>query len=81
MANSFFDAFQNQPPQQNMMDSFNEFRSNPNQFLADKGINVPKEYSNSPEQTARYLLSNMPQVQQNRVMQTVNMLKGMFDVR
>lgn len=80
MANSFFDSF-NQQPQKNFSDLFNEFRSNPNQFLADKGINVPQEYSNSPEQTAKYLLSNMPQVQQNRVLQTVNMLKGMFGMR
>lgn len=79
MANSFFDAFNNQQP--TVIDSFNEFRMNPNQFLANKGINVPQEYSNSPEQTAKYLLSNMTQLQQNKVMQTVNMLKGMFGIR
>ena len=83
MANRFTDSFQNTP---NMyasnggfdLNQFNECRNNPAQFLANHGINVPAEYQNSPEQMAKYLLSNMNGNQQNAIMQKVNMLKGMF---
>ena len=84
MANQFFEAFQNpqsqpQPqPQQNILSDFNTFKQNPSQFLANKGINIPQEYANSPEQTAKYLLSNIPQVQQSKIMQTANMLKSIL---
>lgn len=84
MANRFTDSFQSYP---NMygngtadvdMNQFSACANNPIQFLANHGISVPKEYQNSPEQTAKYLLSNMTGGQQNFVMQKVNMLKGLF---
>lgn len=71
-------------PFSNMMDAmnqFNSFRANPTQFLANRGINVPPEYANSPEQMGRYLLNNMPSSQQNGVIQAANMLRGMFGFR
>lgn len=80
MANPFFESFQ-QPHQttpQDIANGFNECKSDPMKFCADRGINIPKEYANNPEQMARYMLSNMPQVQQNKVFQMANMLKGFF---
>ena len=82
MPNPFFNSFQQpQNPDKDILSNFNNFRANPNQFLADEGINVPKEYANNPEQTAKYLLGNMPQMQQNKVFQLVNVLKGMLGNR
>lgn len=85
MPNPFFESFQ-QPPQsqlnpQDLTKNFNECKSNPTKFLADRGINVPEEYAGNPEQMAKYLLGNMPQVQQNKVFQTANMLKGIFGMK
>lgn len=80
MANHFQDSF-NRPQQPNMFEAFNAFRQNPSEFLAKNGINVPQEYANNPEMMGKYLLSNMPQMQQNKIFQTVNMLRGMFGGR
>ena len=86
MPNRFTDSFSpygNSMPQQNgnLLSQWGEFQSNPSQFLANKGINVPQEYQNNPEAMAKYLLGNMPGQQQNFIMQKVNMLKGMFGFR
>ncbi len=86
MANRFTDSFaqngfQNRAAGGDMFSAFNECRSKPAQFLANRGINVPQEYQNSPEQMAKYLLTNMPAGQQNNIIQRVNMLKGMFGMR
>ena len=85
MANRFAGNFTPQSgPFQSPMDAmnqFNTFRQNPAKFLADRGINIPPEYANSPEQMARYLMSNMASSQQNGVIQAANMLRGMFGFR
>lgn len=79
-AGNFFPPRNNGPFQSPMdaMNQFNTFRQNPTKFLSDRGINVPPEYANSPEQIGRYLLNNMASTQQNGVIQAANMLRGMF---
>lgn len=79
-AGNFFPPRNNGPFQSpiDAMNQFNTFRQNPVKFLADRGINVPSEYANNPEQMGRYLLNNMASTQQNGVIQTANMLRGMF---
>jgi len=64
--------------QPNIFEQFNSFRSNPQEFLARNGINIPQQYANNPEQMGKYLLSNMPQTQQGQIFQTVNALRSMF---
>ena len=84
MANRFTDSFnQFGTPQNssNIFTDFNSFRQNPYDALASKGINVPNEYRGSYQQTAAYLLQNMPQMQQNGIMQRANMLKQLFGIR
>lgn len=93
MGNRFTDSFNpqytpqyqqqyQQQPQQNMnvRALWNECRSNPTQFLANASeqLNVPQQYRNSPEATARYLLNNMTQNQQNQVFQKANIFRAMF---
>lgn len=80
MANPFFESFQqsNQLTPNDISNGFNECKSDPVKFLKDRGYDVPQQYANNPEQMAKYLLSNMPQVQQNKIFQMANMLKGMF---
>lgn len=86
MANRFVD--QNQPvnqPFSNMQDMVNQFSacsSNPIQFLADRDINVPQQYANSPQQIAQYLLMNTPAGQQrNGIFQLAGMIKRMLGFR
>ena len=87
MANRFTDSFQSTPNMYNSannggfdVNQLNECANNPIQFLANHGINVPTEYQNSPEQTAKYLLGNLNNIQQNFVMQKVNTFKGMMNI-
>lgn len=78
MPSRFRNSF-NQPQQSpDMVTQFNEFRSNPTQFLANRGINVPQEYANNPQMMAQYLLSNMPASKQNGVFRTASMIKQML---
>ena len=81
MPSRFRNSFGPPNQQQDIATQFNEFRSNPTQFLADRGINVPPEYSNNPQQMAQYLLSNMPAVQQNGIFRTASMIKQMLGFR
>ena len=60
------------------MAMFQQFRSNPAQFLASRGLNIPEQYMNSPESAAKYLIgrSNMSQDQINSLMQSANQFQG-----
>ena len=82
MANRFLSGTPQPAPFQNTQDAFTQFnqcRSNPIQFLQNRGINVPPEYQGNPELTARYLLNNLPpNVQQNKVFQVASMLRNLF---
>lgn len=63
---------------QDMVQQFNACRSNPAQFLASRGINVPQQYANNPQAMAQYLLSQTPQVQQSKIYSTANMIKSIL---
>ncbi len=61
-----------------MMMLFQQFRSNPAQFLASRGLNIPQQYMNSPETAAKYLMQQrgMTQDQINNLMQSANQFQG-----
>lgn len=85
MGSRFRDSF-NSPNQpfnnvQDMANQFNSCRSNPIQFLSERGITVPPEYSGSPQAIAQYLLSNTPKAQQNGIFKTASMIKSMLGLR
>lgn len=60
---------------------FNQFRSNPAQFLASRGMNIPQQYMSSPEAAAKYLMqsSNMSQDSINNLMQTASQFQGFMN--
>lgn len=70
MANNLFSEMQNN----NIMTQFNQFKSNPMQFLTNRKINIPREYSNNPQQAVQYLLNNGQMSQQalNGMIQMAN---------
>jgi len=70
MANSLFSEMQNN----NIMSQFNQFKNNPMQFLTNRKINIPSEYSNNPQQAVQYLLNNGQMSQQalNGMIQMAN---------
>lgn len=70
MANNLFSEMQNN----NIMSQFNQFKSNPMQFLTSRKINIPGEYSNNPQQAVQYLLNNGQMSQQalNGMIQMAN---------
>ena len=43
---------------QYVMSQLQKFRSNPMQFLAEKGLNIPQQYANDPTAAAQYLMNN-----------------------
>ena len=70
MANSLFSEMQSN----NVMSQFNQFKNNPMQFLTNRKINIPEEYSNNPQQAVQYLLNNGQMSQQalNGMIQMAN---------
>ena len=61
-------------------EQFNQMRSNPIQFLASKGLNIPEQYANNPKGAVQYLMSNgqMNQDMLNKLMQKVQMMGFKF---
>ena len=55
----------------NPMAQFNEFRSNPIQFLMNRGLNVPQQFANDPRGAVQNMLNTgqMTQQQFNTLMQ------------
>lgn len=64
-----------------MMQLFQQFRSNPGAFLASRGMNIPEQYMQSPETAAKYLMQNshMDQNQINNIMQTAGQFQGFMN--
>ena len=60
MSNHLFNEMQSN----SVMSQFNQFKSNPMQFLTQRKINIPNEYSNNPQQAVQYLLNNGQMSQQ-----------------
>lgn len=73
MANNLFNEMQNMQ-NNNIMNQFNQFKNNPIQFLTQRKINIPNEYSNNPQQAVQYLLNNGQMSQQalNGMIQMAN---------
>lgn len=59
----------------NIMGMYNQFRSDPMQFMAS--MNIPQQYAESPEKAIQFLMDNgkMTQNQYNQVMQMYGQLK------
>lgn len=57
-----------------MMQLFQQFRSNPGVFLASRGLNIPEQYMQTPEMAAKYLMQSrgMNQADINNAMTTAN---------
>ena len=58
--------FQNQ-----LIDQYNQFKSNPIAFLAQRKVNIPQQYMNNPQEAVQYLMNNgiMSQGQYNQLAQ------------
>lgn len=63
--------FQNQ-----LMNQFQSFKSNPMSFLTQRKVNIPQQYMNNPEEAVHYLLNNgiMSQEQFNQISQMASQL-------
>ena len=63
---------------QNLMNLFQQFRQNPMQFMAKKGLNLPKEYINNPQGAVQYLMDSgkMSQSQYNQFRQMAKQFSG-----
>ena len=63
--------FQNQ-----LMNQFQSFKSNPMSFLNQRKVNIPQQYMNNPEEAVHYLLNNgiMSQEQFNQISQMASQL-------
>lgn len=61
-----------------LMNLFQQFRSNPGAFLASRGMNIPQQYMQSPETAAKYLMQNsgMDQNGINNIMQTAGQFES-----
>ncbi|MBP5593909.1 MAG: hypothetical protein J6Y02_00910 [Pseudobutyrivibrio sp.] len=64
----------------NPMDQFQNFRSNPMQFLMGRGLNIPQQYANDPKGAVQYLVNNgqMSQGTLNALMQRAQMMGMRF---
>ena len=63
--------FQNQ-----LMNQFQSFKSNPMSFLNQRKVNIPQQYMNNPEEAVHYLLNNgiMSQEQFNQISQMASQI-------
>ena len=67
MANPLFKESQ----QNDFMSKFNQFKSNPTQFLASNNVNIPPQFANDPRGAVQYMLNSgkMSQSQLNSLTQ------------
>lgn len=57
MANPLYNEI-NKDNNNGVMDQFRSFTQNPIQFLLQKNINIPEQFSNDPHGAVQYLLNN-----------------------
>lgn len=60
MANPLF----NEQMTKSLMPQFNSFMKNPMQFLMQRKINIPQQFSNDPHGAIEYMLNNGQMTQQ-----------------
>ncbi len=60
-----------------ILQMLNQFRQNPMQLLAQRGINIPQNITNDPQAIIQYMLNNgmVNQQQVNQAMQMVKQFK------
>lgn len=84
MANRLYEQqMQNGNPfmaQSNPINQLAAMRSNPMQFLASRGLNIPQQYANDPKGAVQYLMNNgqMNQGLLNNLMQRAQMMGYKF---
>ena len=59
-----------------LMNQFQQFKSNPMSFLLQRNVNIPQQYMNNPEAAVKYLMNNgqMSQEQYNQLSQMASKL-------
>ena len=80
MASQLYQDTQKQNQNANPMAQYNEFCSNPMQFLANRGVNVPQQFANNPKGAVQNMLNNgqMSQQQFNMLMQKAQQMGFRF---
>lgn len=58
-----------------IMQMLNQFRSNPMQILAQRGINIPQDIASNPQAIVQYMLNNN-MISQQQVNQAMQMAKN-----
>lgn len=58
-----------------ILQMLNQFRQNPMQLLAQRGINIPQNITNDPQAIIQYMLNN-GMVNQQQVNQAMQMVKN-----
>lgn len=61
----------------NIMGMYQQFRQNPMQFLMSKGLNIPQQHMNNPNDAIQYLMNNgrISQEQYNRANQQMRAMQ------
>ena len=61
----------------NLIQMLNQFKQNPMQILAQRGINIPQDIMGDPQSIVQYMLNNgkISQQQVNQAMQMVKQFK------
>lgn len=80
MANGLYNQFTQNQNDNNPINQFGQFRNNPMSFLANRGLNIPKQYANDPKGAVQYLLQNgqMNQGALNNLIQKAQMMGFRF---
>ena len=63
----------------NIIQMLNQFKQNPMQILAQRGLNIPNNISRDPQSIVQYMLNN-GQISQQQVNQAMEMAKR-FNIR
>ena len=58
-----------------IMQMLNQFRNNPMQILAQRGINIPQDIASNPQAIVQYMLNNN-MISQQQVNQAMQMAKN-----
>lgn len=67
---------QQQQEQNGMFNAFGNFMKNPMGFLAQRKIQIPKEYANNPQAAVQYLIDNK-QMDQKQLNSLIKFAQGM----
>lgn len=80
MANKLYQDQMAKQAANNPVNQLNEMMSNPIQYLASKGLNIPQQYANDPKGAVQYLMNNgqMNQGILNNLMQRAQMMGFKF---